>query len=109
MSETLVDEEQRLRFRDELASLLENGKCYYQPPESVKMEYPCFVYERARFHQLRADNKRYRSIPCWSVTLIVKSPQDAFITKVLDRFQMASFDRSFTTDNLNHYAFTIYY
>ncbi len=105
----MTDEEQRIRFHSKLAEILPGWHLYYQPPENVKLIYPCVIYERSRFHQIRADNKRYRSIPCWSTTLIIKSPQNAPITQLIDGFQMCSFDRSFTSDNLNHYAYTIYY
>lgn len=105
----MTDEEKRLRFHAKLTELLPNWNLYYQPPESTKLLYPCVIYELSRFHQIRADNNRYRSIPCWSATLIIKKPQDAPITHLVDGFQMCSFDRSFASDNLNHYAFTIYY
>lgn len=99
----------RLKLDEELRKLIENGNVYYQPPESVKMKYPCIVYERSTGDTLFAGNLPYRFTVQYTVTIISKDPDYDLIEKVAKHFPMSRYNRHFTSDNLNHDVFMIYY
>ena len=102
-------EESRLALDAELRELLDSRYCYFQPPESLKLHYPCYVYERAGSDVLRADNGVYRKVPRYNLTYITPDPDDPLVDLTEDHFTMCRFDRSFAVDNLNHYNYDLYY
>lgn len=99
----------RLLLHDELKKLVGTNNVYFQPPSSVRMEYPCVVYNIGNGDAKYADNKMYNYIHRYDVTFIYKKPNNAIIETVLDNFQMCSLSRAYVSDNLNHYAFSLYY
>lgn len=83
-------------------------QCYYQPPESTKLKYPCIIYERVGYSSRRADDLDYLTHKRYTVTLIYKDPDSELPDKV-EAFPMCFHDRHFTRDNLHHDIFTIYW
>lgn len=72
------------------------------------MKYPAIVYQLADEDRFFADNIPYIKAKRWTVTVIDKNP-DSEIPDRLSEMRYSSFDRFYTADNLNHFAFTIYY
>lgn len=96
--------------REDLNDLLESicPNVYFQPPETVKMHYPCIVYGRTKIDPQYADNNPYLLHVCYSMRYITKDPDDPVI------FQLASLPKCRHTnqirkDNLYQEAYTIYY
>lgn len=86
-----------------------DGKVYFQPPENLKIKYPCIVFERTNALTNFADNKPYQITKRYTVTLITKtSDNDKYVDKIL-MLPMCTYDRQFTSDNLVHDVFSIYY
>lgn len=81
---------------------------YYQPPENIKMKYPCVVYEKRKPSEYHADNRRYVSWPSFTITAISRDPDDRISEKLLT-LPYCAFDRRFVSDNLYHDVYTIYY
>ena len=50
---------QRSDFQTVLESIPGVEKVYFQPPESVKLVYPCILYEYSRASHIYADNITY--------------------------------------------------
>lgn len=98
----------RIAFRDYLKEQTGVENLYFQPPESIKMNYPAIVYSYARIDNRYAANKTYLQFAAYQVIVIDKDP-DSNTFKKISRLPMCSFDRSYTADNLNHFVFTIYY
>lgn len=100
-----MDRVQKLRsiFVDEVGV----KNVYFQPPSTVKMEFPCIVYEISAPDDEHADNQIYIDRLRWKVTLITRSPKPKEFTR-LRYVQSCVFDRHYTADNLHHYAFEIY-
>lgn len=98
--------------RTDLQALLENilgsRNVYFQPPENVMMSYPAIVYNLANIDNKHADNKVYMQNHAYELTLIHYDP-DNDIKEKLASLPMCRFLRPFTSDNLNHYMFTLYY
>lgn len=98
----------RLELHDVLTSILGSKFVYFQPPESVKLTYPCIIYELNNVDIKHANNKPYISTKGYSVTVIDKDP-DSFIPDMIRSLALCSFDRYYTADNLNHWVFTLFY
>lgn len=81
---------------------------YFQPPESIKMKYPCIIYNLDNYDTEYADNKPYIVTKRYMVTVVDKDP-DSEIKDNVALLPYCEFSRSFTKDNLNHYIFEIYY
>lgn len=96
----------REHLQTELEKLTEH--VYYQPPESIKMRYPCIVYSRDRIDTRNADNKHFAMFPRYALTVITRDPDDPLPERLLETFVTCSFDRSYTAQNLYHHVFTIY-
>lgn len=87
--------------------LLGTRNVYFQPPESMKLNYPCIIYSRNIIRNLNANNKPYKIDEGFSVMYIDKDP-DSEIPLKLSSLPKCSFDRHYTADNLNHDVFTIF-
>lgn len=101
-------QDRRLELHELLKSIMTNGNVYHQPPENIKLKYPCIVYERSRDFSMHADNKKYMKKLQYTITLIDKKSLSDYFEAILD-LPYCSFDRHFTSDDLNHDVFTIYY
>lgn len=104
----------RLKLHDILCEILEcpnrGSACrvYFQPPGTVKMQYPAIVYELNDIENKYADDGVYLSSKNYSVTVIDSDPDSSLIGKVAS-LSTSRFNRHYTKDNLNHDVFTIFY
>ena len=98
----------RLDLHEILCSILGSRNVYFQPPESIKLEYDCIIYSRKNIDNVFADNSVYRQHDSYEVIIIYEDP-DSDIPRKLSLLPMCSFDRHYTSDNLNHDVFTLYY
>lgn len=94
----------RLELHEKLKAIVPN--VYYQPPESIKIVYPCIIYDLARDDALHADNAVYKRWKRYSVTLIDRNPDSLLPDQFSDAFN-AGMERHYTSDNLHHYSYTI--
>lgn len=97
----------RLELRAHLIEVLGSRNVYFQPPSSVKMKYPCIVYSLDTINTRYANNNSYFHTKRYRVTVIDKDP-DSLIPERILSLPFCSFDRSFTSDNLNHWVFSLY-
>ena len=98
----------RLELQSKFEDVLGSRNVYFQPPSSVRMQYPAIVYSRKDIEGRFANDKIYRKLPCYEAILIDKNPDSEFIDKILD-LPYCSFDRHYEANNLNHDVFTIFY
>lgn len=80
---------------------------YFQPPENLKLVYPCIVYELEQIEVLHANNVPYAGCDRYSVTVIDRTPESS-ITSRIAALPMCRHERHFVNDNLHHDVFTIY-
>lgn len=99
----------RLELHEELCAILETNRVYFQPPASVQMKYPCIRYSKGRPDLKRANDKIYKNTNRYEITVIDYDPDSEIPDKILNHFQMCSWDRAYTSDNLNHTVLTLYY
>lgn len=100
--------EKRLQLQAILEGILESSNVYFQPPASVRMSYPCIVYERDQARSSFADNGPYRYTQRYQVTVMDKDPDSAIPQKIA-HLSMCVFNRHFTSDNLHHDVFSLYF
>ncbi len=100
------------RPRSQLNSLLKNilgsNYVYFQPPSTIRMTYPCIVYERSNIDSEHADNIVYKTDIRYTLTSITTDP-DSTIPIELSKIPTAKHTGHFITDNLYHDVFTIYF
>lgn len=101
--------ESRLKLQSKLESIKGVKKVYFQPPASVRMKYPCIVYELSRKKLFHADDLLYRFKNCYSVMVIDSNPDSEIPDLVLTSFPYCSFDRQYRADNLYHNVFMLYH
>ena len=98
----------RPELHEELCTLLGSRNVYFQPPETVKMEYPAIVYERSVIDSRYANGKPYTTRKGYKVTFIGRDP-DSPIPDKLALLPFCRFDRHYLFENLNHDVFLLYY
>ena len=99
----------RLSLQAALENILGSRNVYFQPPEDLKLTYPCILYEREKGEPFRADDSLYHYVKSYNVILIDKNPDSAYPDLIMNSFKYCTFDRFYTADNLNHYSFTLFY
>lgn len=104
-----TDQEKRLYLHKLLKAIPEVMEVYHQPPETIKMEYPCIRYKWDRNKTNHADDKVYLSRRGYLVTIIDSNP-DSVIPGIFEKnFSLVQFDRSYVSNNLYHWVYTLYF
>lgn len=98
----------RSDLQTKLEELLGLRHVYYQPPESVKMEYPAIRYSKKKPDRKHANDKVYMKTNCYEVIVISRKPDDPVIGKI-EELPMCEWDNHYVVDNLNHDVFTLYF
>jgi len=98
------------RSRDPLQELLETicGHVYFQPPENLQLKYPAIIYYLSKLDKIYADNSSYLSFTAYDIVVVDRSP-DSVIADAISKLPMCRFNRSYVSQNLNHFSFTLYY
>ena len=81
---------------------------YFQPPETVKLRYPCLIYRLSGDSPTFADNTRYFGHKRYLITIIDRNP-DSQIPDKIAALPYCSFDRFYTADDLNHFTYNLYF
>ena len=98
----------RLELQTLLESVLGSRNVYYQPPASVRMNYPAIVYFRSDIENDFANDSAYIQSLAYEVIVIDEDPDSNIVMRV-SQFPMCRYDRHYTSDNLNHDVFTLYF
>lgn len=103
----------RLELQTLLETLMESdltnpSNVYFQPKQSIKLTYPCIIYERDQARNHFADNFPYSHTKRWQITVIDKDP-DSDIPDRVSAMPMSTFQRSFASDNLYHDIYSLYF
>lgn len=99
----------RLHLQELLEDILgSRGKVYFQPPENLKLQYPCIVYSFDTERTDYADNAKYRHHILYQVTYIDRDP-DGVVSSKLSDLPFSVMSRTFTSNELNHAVFNLYF
>lgn len=97
----------RLNLQKKLEEISDSKAVYFQPPPTVKMEYPCYVYELSDREERFANNHIYKGMDRYKVTRITRKPRDELYLP--EYFPYCAFDRVYVADNLYHYVYDLYF
>lgn len=98
----------RLNLDAIFEELLGSNEVYFQPPASVKMQYPAIVYRRYNIDNAHADDGVYKQSLEYEVIVIDRDPDSEIVMKV-SRLPRCRHERHYTADGLNHDAFKLIY
>lgn len=97
----------QLDLQKELKKFCNN--VYFQPPESIKLNFPCIIYNREQPKVERADNVRYKKDTCYSLKYITTDPNTSVPDNIADYFTYCEINRYYIADNLTHVSLTLFY
>ena len=98
----------RLDLQSRFEEILGSKNVYFQPPESIKLKYPCIIYFLGDIYTRNADDQHYTMQKMYNVTVISRDP-DNTIAESLLQYPKTRFDRRYVADNLYHDILTLYY
>lgn len=98
----------RIELQALLGLILGTDNVYFQPPPTVQMNYPCIVYRRDLTKVNWAENKPYKHVIRYQVTVIDRDP-DSIIPAKIAALPMCIFERFYTADNLNHDVYKLFF
>lgn len=102
----------RLDLQYKLEDILGSRNVYFQPPEYIKLKYPCVVYSLNNQVFDKANDKRYKKYKRYTLILITNDYNDFVIEtlkeKILD-LDYCTEERGYIKDNLYYYPFTLYF
>ena len=81
---------------------------YFQPPETIKLKYPCIIYSLADIYTRNADDRHYSMQKVYNISVISRDPDNTIAESILE-IPRARFDRRYVADNLYHDILTLYY
>jgi hypothetical protein len=99
----------RLNLHEEFCTLLGTRNVYYDPPESVLMNYDAIRYKLGGKDIRRANDVAYQITDQYEGVVISDNPDCEVPDVILRHFSMCSFGRPYVADNLYHFPFTLYY
>ena len=99
----------RTELHEVLCGLLGNRRAYYQPPESIRLSYPCIVYSEKIPSILHADNRPYKTDRCYKITLISGDPDEPLRFNLEQLPMIRMLTEPYTSDNLHHFVYQLYY
>jgi hypothetical protein len=99
---------QRHDLQDLLVGILESENVYFQPPESIRLVYPCVIYERENILPFFSGDRPYLLKNRYLVTVIDRNP-DSEIPDKIAALPLCAHNRFFIADNLNHHVFRLFF
>lgn len=102
-----MEKQLRLKLHNMLVNVLGSNNVYFQPPESMRLNYPCIVYNISNGDTIYASNLPYKFSICYQVTFISRDPDDEVRRKIA-MLPMCRYDRQYRSEDLNHDVFKIY-
>lgn len=94
----------RIDLYNLLVGILETRNVYYQPPESLKLKYPCIVYNRRNISNVDANNAVYLQNYTYRITVIYTDP-DSDLPQKISKIVNCRHIHQFVSDGLYHDVF----
>ena len=99
----------RVDLQTLLETVLGSSNVYFQPPESLKMQYPAIRYKLVGYKQLKANNHVYFRVPRYTITVITTDPDSDIATKILDHFPNSSYENKFGSNGLYNETINLFF
>lgn len=103
--------DRRIELHNELVGLgvVDSTSIFFQPPETVKLKYPCIIYRLAGVYSRHANDAKYRLKKRYTVLVISSDPDNDIADQLMEHFQYCRFDRRYVASNLYHDSLELYY
>lgn len=98
----------RQDLQSRFEEILGSTNVYFQPPETMKLKYPCIIYSLADIYTRNADDRHYSMQKVYNITVISRDPDNNIAESIME-LPRARFDRRYVADNLHHDILTLYY
>lgn len=98
----------RQDLQNRFEEILGSKYVYFQPPETIKLKYPCIIYSLADIYTRNADDRHYSMQKVYTVSVISRDPDNTIAETILE-MPKTRFDRRYVADNLYHDILTLYY
>ena len=98
----------RQDLQSRFEEILGSSNVYFQPPETLKLKYPCIIYSLSDIYARSADDSHYSMQKAYTITVISRDPDNAIAESLL-AYPKTRFDRRYVVDNLYHDILTLYY
>lgn len=92
-----------------LETILNNHNVYFQPPESLKLKYPCIIYRRSKPQVYHADGFPYSITNGYDLTVIQTKSDTTISDELIRTLPMCTYDRSYNQNNLYYEALHLYF
>ena len=99
----------RIQLHEKLLANFGDYHVYYQPPPTIKMEYPAIVYSLSNIRARHADDRAYLGYKRYTIIFIHRDPDVDHFDDMTSAFSMCSFERRYVADNLYHDVYGIFY
>lgn len=96
-------------LRADLIRISGTENVYYQPPPNVRMKFPCIRFKLEQVDVKYASNSVYMFKNKYQFTYISNVVSDDLVREFISKLRYCTFDRSYVSDNLYHYVFTVFY
>lgn len=100
--------DRRLELHEKLVSILGSSNVYYQPPESLKLKYPCIIYHKSAMDIRHANNYPYLKGDVYTINVLDKDPESSFPDLISD-MPMCSFERNYRDEYINYWVFRLHF
>lgn len=98
--------QKRLKLHNKILEHVKNA--YYQPPENIKLTYPCVVYNKTTVRRFDANNRPYLQFIGYQLTVIEREPDSDIANSLTENLEYCSYQTFFSKDNLNHTVLMCY-
>lgn len=101
--------DRRVELDHLLRTTLDSDHVYFQPPASVKLQYPCIIYKLNSVRDTHANDKTYLRMKQYQMIYITKEPDDPMQDTLNDLQYCTMVQQPYASDNLYHFVYNIYY
>lgn len=105
----MSEKDRRLELHKKFEDILGSKNVYFQPPETMRMQYPCILYFKTSVSTRYANNMAYKNTQGYTVTYVDKSPDSEIPFILLKSFECTKIDSFYKSEGLNHTKLTIFY
>lgn len=103
----MAEMDKRLALHTKLLTFCTN--VYFQPPETMKLQFPCILYFKTSVPASYANDLIYKYKQGYTVTVVDKDPDSEIAYDIMKNFEYCRIDSFYKSEGLNHTKLTIYY
>lgn len=99
----------RIELHETLKTILGSNNVYFNPPEKLKMEYPCIRYKRTTVRTENADDKIYLKYNRYQIVVIDKNVDSQIADRILEQLPLTTISNFTISEGLLHVFMETYY